>query len=57
MEKSSRVYPLMAGLAIGFGVLGDGLLRAHPLGLNLTLWAVPIFVVALILKHDAGRVN
>lgn len=51
MEKPSRFYPLMTGLAIGFGILGDGLLRVHPLGLNLTLWTVSILAVAALLSR------
>ena len=51
MQRSSNVYLWVAGSAIGLGVLGDGLLRAHPFGLNLTLWTIFILTSAALLSR------
>ena len=51
MTQSLRVHLLAAGAAIVLGVAGDGLLRVHPLGLNLTLWTVSILIAAFVLSR------
>jgi len=51
MQKSSNAYPVITCSALGLGILGDGLLRAHPLGLNLTIWTVFLLAAAALLSR------
>jgi hypothetical protein len=51
VQKSSNAYLLITCSALGLGILGDGLLRAHPLGLNLTIWTVVLLAATALLSR------
>ena len=51
MSSRTRLALGLLGSALFLGLLGDGLLRTTPVGLNLFLWIVAIVVVLLVLSR------
>jgi hypothetical protein len=57
MNAAARVGLVVLALAAGFGLLGDWLLRAAPVGLGATLWALALVGVAAGLARWRGRLH
>ncbi len=51
MNESTRLGFATLATALMIGMLGDGLLRATPWGVNVTLWTSALIVLLLVLAH------